>query len=156
MQGYVRDLGFSLGLEVFSKLTYLALAVYGLSSGDFWPLGLALLGPIPPSGVARGLYGLARLGWEFPGIIRRKDRRELMAHCLGLAVAPWRFIGNLFAPLEMLFYYRRLSLLLADHFVSQMVRGVPVFGGEGKLLEYWTFQMTFNLPLRLYRRWLEK
>jgi hypothetical protein len=155
LQGYVRDLGFSLGLELFSKLTYLGLAVYGLSSGDFWPLGLALLGPIPPSGVMRGLYGLARLGWQLPGILRHKDRRGFAALCLGLAVAPWRFIGNLYAPLEMLFYYRRLSLLLADHFVSQMVRGVPVFGGEGKLLEYWAFQMTFKLPLRLYRRWLQ-
>jgi hypothetical protein len=156
LQGFTRDLGLSLGLEVFSKGTYLALAVYGLSSGDFWLLGLALLGPIPPSGVVRGLYGLARLGWSLPGIIRRRDRRGLTALCLGIAVAPWRFIGNLFAPLEMLFYYRRLSLLLADHFVSQMVRGFPVFGGEGKLLEYWAFQATFNLPLSLYRRWVEK
>jgi hypothetical protein len=156
LQGFVRDLGFSLGLEVFSKLTYLALAVYGLSSGDFWLLGLALFGPIPPSGVARGLYSLARLSWELPGIIRRRDRREFTALCLGIAVAPWRFIGNLFAPLEMLFYYRRLSLLLADHFVSQMVRGVPVFGGEGRLLEYWAFQLTFNLPLSVYRRLVKK
>jgi hypothetical protein len=156
LQGFVRDLGFCLELEIFSKLTYLALAVYGLSSGDFWLLGLALFGPIPPSGIARGLYSLARLGWELPGILRRGDRRGLTALCLGIAVAPWRFIGNLFAPLEMLFYYRRLSLLLADHFVSQMVRGVPVFGGEGRLLEYWAFQMTFNLPLSVYRRLVKK
>ena len=155
LQGFLRDLGFSLGLEIFSKLVYLALAVYGLSSGDFWLLALALLGPIPPSGVMRGLYGLARLGWELPRIVRQKDRRGLTSLCLGLAVAPWRFIGNLFAPLEMLFYYRRLSLLLVDHFISQMVHGIPVFGGEGKLLEYWAFQATFNLPLSLYRRLLE-
>jgi hypothetical protein len=152
LQGFVRDLGFSLGLELFSKLVYLSLAIYGFSSGDFLLLGLALLGPVPPSGVARGLYSLARLCWRLPGIIRQGDRRELASLCLGLAVAPWRFIGNLFAPLEMLFYYRRLSLLLADHFISQMVRGIPVFGGEGKLLEYWAFQATFNLPLSLYRR----
>jgi hypothetical protein len=152
----VRDLGFSLGLEVFSKLTYLALAVYGFSSGDFWLLGLALLGPVPPSGVVRLLYGLARLGWDFPRILHQKDRRGLAARGLGVAVAPWRFIGNLFAPLEMFFYYRRLSLLLADHFVSQMLGGVPVFGGEGKLLEYWAFQATFNLPFSLYRRFVKK
>lgn len=152
LQGFVRDLGFSLGLEVFSKLVYLSLAVYGFSSGDFWLLGLALLGPVPPSGVVRGLYSLTRLTWRLPGIIRQKDRRELTSLCLGLAVAPWRFIGNLFAPLEMLFYYRRLSLLLADHFVSQMVHGIPVFGGQGMLLEYWAFQATFSLPLSLYRR----
>jgi hypothetical protein len=156
LQGFVRDLGFSLALEIFSKLTYLALAVYGLSSGDFWLLGLALFGPIPPSGAARVLYNLSRLGWELPGIFRRRDRRGLTALCLGIAVAPWRLIGNLFAPLEMLFYYRRLSLLLADHFVSQMVRGVPVFGGEGELLEYWAFQATFNLPLSVYRRLVKK
>jgi hypothetical protein len=155
LQGFLRDLGYSLVLEIFSKLVYLALAVYGLSSGDFWLLALALLGPIPPSGVMRGLYGLARLGWESPRIIRQKDRRGLTSLCLGLAVAPWRFVGNFFAPLEMLFYYRRLSLLLVDHFISQMVHGIPVFGGEGKLLEYWAFQASFNLPLSLYRRLLE-
>jgi hypothetical protein len=152
LQGFVRDLGFSLGLEFFSKLVYLSLAVYGFSSGDFLLFGLALLGPVPPSGVVRALYSLARLIWGLPRVIRQNDRRELASLCLGLAVAPWRFIGNLFAPLEMLFYYRRLSLLLADHFISQMVHGIPVFGGEGRLLEYWAFQVTFNLPLSLYRR----
>jgi hypothetical protein len=152
LQGFLRDLGFSLGLEFFSKLVYLSLAVYGFSSGDFLLFGLALLGPVPPSGVVRALYSLARLIWGLPGVIRQRDHRELASLCLGLAVAPWRFIGNLFAPLEMLFYYRRLSLLLADRFISQMVHGIPVFGGEGKLLEYWAFQLTFNLPLSLYRR----
>jgi hypothetical protein len=156
LRSFLQDLGFSLGLEIFSKLAYLGLGIYGLYSGDFWPLGLALLGPVPPSGVARCLYGLIQLCLNFPGILRRRDRRELAARSLGIAVAPWRFVGNLFAPLEMLFYYRRLSLLLANHFVTQMVRGIPVFGGEGKLLEYWAFQVTFNFPLRLYRRFVGK
>lgn len=156
LRSFLQDLGFSLGLEIFSKLAYLALAIYGLYSGDYWPLGLALLGPVPPSGVARCLYCLVRLGLDMPGILRRRDRRELAARSLGIAVAPWRFVGNLFAPLEMLFYYRRLSLLLANHFVTRMVGGIPVFGGGGKLLEYWAFQATFNLPFSLYHRYVGK
>ncbi len=61
MQGYIRDMGFTAGLDLFSRLVYLALGMYGLSTGDFLPLGLAVLGPIPPSGPLRALYILTFL-----------------------------------------------------------------------------------------------
>jgi len=44
-----------------------------------------------------------------------------------------------------------MSLLLGDYYVSKMIDVVPVFGGEGKLLEYWAFNLTYNLPLSIRR-----
>jgi hypothetical protein len=153
LASFSRDLGITVGLEVFSKTIYGLLAAYGLSSGDFLPLALAVLGPVPPSGVIRAGYVAVQLAWELPGIWRDRDRQLLVSRLLGLAVAPWRWVGNLFAPLEMFSSYPDLSLLMAEHFVVRMVRVVPVLGGPGLLLEYWAFQAVYNLPLSL-RRWL--
>jgi len=51
----------------------------------------------------------------------------------------------------MFSYYNDMSLLLGDYYVSKMIDVVPVFGGEGKLLEYWAFNLTYNLPLSIRR-----
>jgi hypothetical protein len=102
--------------------------------------------------VIRAGYVAAQLAWELPGIWRDRDRQLLVSRLLGLAVAPWRWIGNLFAPLEMFSSYPELSLLMAEHFVVRMVRVVPVLGGPGLLLEYWAFQAVYNLPLSLRHR----
>lgn len=149
MQGFVRDLGFTVGLEAASKALYVALAAYGLSTRDFLPLGVAALGPISPSGVAREAYVLAQLAHNLPHIVKNRDGKLLLTRILGAASAPWRVVGNIFAPLEMFAYYNDMSLLLGDHYVSKMVAAVPVFGGEGKLLEHWAFQATYNLPISL-------
>jgi len=44
-----------------------------------------------------------------------------------------------------------MSLVLGDYLVSKMVEAIPVFGGRGKLLEYWMFHLTYNLPLAVKR-----
>lgn len=153
LQGFLRDLGFTFGLELFSKLVYLALAGYGALSGQVWLLAVALFGPLPPSGVARFVYVLTQLIADRFRKETRNDRRLLPGRLLGLALAPWRFVGNLFAPVEMYAYYTDLSLLLADYYVSRLVQVVPVLGGRGKLLEYWLFHLVYNVPLSLRRLW---
>jgi hypothetical protein len=156
MQAFIRDLGFTIGLEIFSKLGYAMLAVYGFSSGNFVPLAIAALGPIPPSGIVRTAYVFSLLVWELPGMIRRRGNKLFLTRALGLLVAPWRMVGNLFAPLEMFTYYHDLSLLLADYYVSRIVGVIPVLGGRGQLLEYWAFQLVFNVPLSIRKRLLAR
>jgi len=151
MQGFMRDLGVAAGLETASKLLYVALVAYGLSAKDFLPLAVALLGPISPSGIARAAYVLAQLARNLPHIVKNKDRKLLLTRALGTISAPWRVVGNAFAPLEMFAYYNDMSLLLCDYYVSKMVNAIPVFGGEGKLLEHWVFQASYNLPISAKR-----
>ncbi len=155
MQGFIRDLGFTVGTEAVSKTLYLVLAAYGLSTSDFLPLGVAALNPISPSGILREAYVLAQLASEMPHIVKNRDSKLLFSRALGAVSAPWRVIGNIFAPLEMFSYYNDMSLLLGDYYVSKIVDTVPVFGGEGKLLEYWAFNMTYNLPLSIRRAILD-
>lgn len=151
LNGFARDLGLTLGLEVAAKGLYLGLAAYGVSSGDFLPLGVALLSPIAPSGLVRAAYVGVQLLWELPHILRRSDRKLLFTRLAGLSVAPWRFAGNLFAPLEMFAYYSELSLLLCERLLSEMVAAIPIVGGREKLLAFWLFTLTYNLPLSLKR-----
>jgi hypothetical protein len=75
----------------------------------------------------------------------------LLTRALGTVSAPWRVVGNIFAPLEMFTYYNDMSLLLGDYYVSKMLNVIPVFGGEGKLLEHWAFQAAYNLPISVRR-----
>ncbi len=155
MQGFIRDLGFSAGLDVFSRLVYLILGLYAVSTGDLLPLGIAALSPIPPSGPLRVIYVLALLANDLQKLIRRKHvpraGRLILARFGALLVAPWRGIGNLFAVMEMSAYYPRLSLLLADYYIEQAVNCIPVLGGRGKLLEYWAFQACYNIPMSFKR-----
>jgi hypothetical protein len=125
--------------------------VYGGITGDFWPLGLAALGPIPPSGPLRLLYVLGQIASD---LLRLSIGRSLLnpGHLLlaragALLVCPWRGFGNLFPVFEISAYYPRLALLLAEYYTSRAVRNVPIFGGQGKLLEYAIFQLFYNLPV---------
>jgi hypothetical protein len=105
--------------------------------------------------VARVGYVIAQLLADIPQILRDWDKKLLLTRGVGLAAAPWRGFGNLFALLEMFTYYSELSLLLGNKIISRMVAFVPVLGGTGKLLEYWAFQAAYNLPLSVKRAVLE-
>jgi hypothetical protein len=157
MQGFIRDLGFCAGLDIFSRVVYLGLAAYGLTSGNFIPLGLAVLAPIPPSGPLRVLYVLIRLLADLPALLRIRQLplenhpagRLLMARLGALFIAPWRWIGNLFPLLEISTVYTRLSFVLVTYYAARAAGVIPIFGGQGKLLEYAVFQLCYNLPLSL-------
>ena len=155
MHGFIRDLGFTAGLDVFSRLVYLVLGLYAISTGDLLPLGLAALGPIPPSGPLRVVYLLGLLANDLLRLVRRRHipraGRLILARLGALLIAPWRGIGNLFPVMEMSAFYPRLSLLLADYHIEQAVNSIPVLGGRGKLLEYWVFQASYNLPMSVKR-----
>lgn len=155
MQSFLRDAGLTIGLELFAKLLYILLGVYGFRTRNFLPLGVAILSPIAPSGIVRAIYVLVQWILELPAILRSRDYRLFRTRLLGMAAAPWRFVGNLFAPLEMFAYYSEMSLVLGDYLASKMAAMVPVLGGRGKILEYWMLNLTYNLPLSL-KRFLEE
>jgi hypothetical protein len=151
LRGFARDLGFTAGLDVVSRLAYLLLGAYALTSGNFFPLAVAALGPIPPSGPLRVLYLLGRV---MADLVRGNGRRPLpqlrrllLARLFALLVAPWRWAGNLFPVFELSVYYPDLALLLTEHYATRASGVIPVFGGKGKLLEYWAFQWFYNLPV---------
>lgn len=149
MQSFLRDLGFVAGLEIFSRLLYIILGVYGVYQGSYLLFLLAILGPISPSGLIRTAFIGIQLFFELPVIIKKRNLKLLAARLGGLITAPWRFIGNFCVLVEMYAYNPQASLLIADYFVSKLVKNVPVFGGKGKLLEYKAFQLVFNLPLSI-------
>jgi hypothetical protein len=155
MQRFVRDLGFTFGLEIFAKILYLGLAVYGLLHQNFLLFGAAVLSPIPPSGAVRAVYVFAQFVADLPRILKDRDKKLLFARWIGLAFAPWRGWGNLFAIFEMFTYYSEISLLLGNTVASRMVAFIPVLGGKGKLLEYWVFQAAYNIPLSFRRALLQ-
>jgi hypothetical protein len=155
MRGFLRDLGLTVGLDMFAKTLYLVLAYYGITQGNYLPFLIATLGPISPSGLVRASYVLLQLFANLPYILRRKEGKLLLARLLGLMIAPWRAIGNLFTPVEMFTYYPQMSALLADYLVAKTVNIVPVLGGRGKLLAYWAFQLTYNLPLSICQSLLD-
>jgi hypothetical protein len=134
---------------VFSRLFYILLAIYGAAMGSFWPLLVAMLGPVSPSGVIRFLYIGRQLVSESLHIWRERNLKLLAARLSGMLLAPWRFVGNFCVPVELFAYEPQVSLLVAEYLVYQLVRLIPVFGGRNKLLEYIAFQLTYNLPLSL-------
>ena len=106
--------------------------------------------------MVRATYVLAQLAFDAPHIARHRDRRLLLSRVLGLIAAPWRVLGNLFAPLEMFAYYNDMSLLLGDYHISRLAAKVPVFGGRGKLLEYGVFNAIYNVPLSVRTALVER
>ena len=146
---FIADAAFTAGLDLFSRLVYLLLSLYGLTTRNFWPLLIALLGPVPPSGAVRFVFAMQKLARLLPSTVRRRDWAFLRAQLVGVTIAPWRWVGNLYAPVEMFLYYPLLSLLLANYFLSKMVNAIPVLGGNSKLLAFWIFYLTYSLPLSI-------
>ncbi len=148
---FTQDMAFTAGLEVVARLFYLLLLIYGLAKDNFWPLGLAAFGPIPPSGPLRFGYLLAVSLLELPQMLTDASHRLLRARALGLVVAPWRYLGNLFAPIEIFAYSPLLSLALGEYFCGEIAQRIPVLGGRGSLLEYTLFRLAYALPLKIWR-----
>ncbi|MBI4099815.1 hypothetical protein HY440_02305 [Candidatus Microgenomates bacterium] len=146
MQRLLDDVGFCVGTELLTKLLYPILGVYGAASGNFLPLGLSATSPISPSGILRELYHLGRTAAEIKTLARRGNEKLLTSKALSAFIAPWRAVGNFFPMSEMALYYDEMSMLLTDYFVRKGIDKVPVFGGEGMLLEYWAFNLFYSWP----------
>ncbi|MDZ7261895.1 MAG: hypothetical protein ONB05_07310, partial [candidate division KSB1 bacterium] len=99
--------------------------------------------PVSPGSITRGSYVLYLM-------IKERNWRDYWVAAL---VSFWHYIGYLGFPLQMVTKFPSLSRLMAGRWATSMVRIIPVFGERGALLEHWVFDLFFNLPLSLRRKW---
>ncbi|MBU1693919.1 MAG: hypothetical protein KKC51_08130 [Verrucomicrobia bacterium] len=153
LQTYLTCLAVHLAMLPLTNLTVLAGAVWyswtrdlSLTEGArLAALGLAFfaVAPMSPGSLMRGLFVL--------GVVLR--RRSIKGLRIALAFSFWRYIGYMAFPLQMVSAFPALARYLAARWATHAVRLVPVFGKPGGLLEHRMFDLTFNVPLTLARRW---
>ncbi len=95
--------------------------------------------PISPGSICRGSFVLYLM------IKERNWRDYLIAAPLSFV----KYIGYLAFPLQMTTTYPDLARFLASRWATSAVHYVPIFGEKGALLEHWTFDLFFNVPLML-------
>ncbi|MHC4969114.1 MAG: hypothetical protein ACYTF4_10910 [Planctomycetota bacterium] len=125
---------------------------WALASRDLsWPEAVALgtaaaaaiqLLPISPGSMARGLFVLFLMVKE----------RDIRNYRVAAPVSFLHVIGYLAFPLQMVAHNPALARFLAGRWAKSMVRVVPVFGERGGLLEHAVFDLFFNAPLSVRRR----
>jgi phosphatidylglycerophosphatase A len=102
--------------------------------------------PLSPGSVSRGLYatGVALAKWDWKN------------YSWAVVISYWKYIGYLGFPIQMARTYPTLSRFVASRWAIHATGSVPVFGERGALLEYGVFNLFFNWPVSLRRRWLEE
>ena len=82
-------------------------------------------------------------------MIRERDIRN---YYIAAPVAFLHVIGYLAFPLQMVAHDPALARFMAGRWATSAVRFIPVFGESGGLPEHAVFDLFFNLPLSLKRR----
>ncbi|MHC5006763.1 MAG: hypothetical protein ACYTGF_05315, partial [Planctomycetota bacterium] len=98
--------------------------------------------PISPGSMARGLFVLFLMVKE----------RDIRNYRVAAPVSFLHVIGYLAFPLQMVAHNPALARFLAGRWAKSMVHFVPVFGESGGLLEHGVFDLFFNMPLSVRRR----
>jgi len=153
IQKYLRCLAVHFATFPITRIAMLLVGVYAyFRFGNSWQesmgyaLGAALLIgvilPISPGSLVRGFYVVYLM-------IRERNVRN---YWLAAMVSFWRCIGYLGFPLQMVKEFPSLARLLTSHWVTSVVRIVPVFGESGALLEHMVFDLCVNIPLSVRRR----
>jgi hypothetical protein len=78
--------------------------------------------------------------------------RDIKNYYIAAPVAFIHVIGYLAFPLQMVAHDPALARFMAGRWATSAVRFVPVFGERGGLLEHFVFDVFFNFPLSLKRR----
>jgi len=132
---------------VGAGVTGFSLLVKNLSWGESLALGTAAgaliqLMPISPGSIARGLFVLYLM-------IRERDVKN---YYIAAPVSFIHVIGYLAFPLQMVAHDPALARFMAGRWAAGAVRFIPVFGERGGLPEHVVFDVFFNFPLSLKRR----
>ncbi|HEO71743.1 MAG TPA: hypothetical protein ENN80_10820 [Candidatus Hydrogenedentes bacterium] len=98
--------------------------------------------PISPGSLVRGSYVVYLM-------IKERNVRNYWVAAL---VSFWHYVGYLGFPLQMVREFPSLARFMAGRWATKMVGFIPVFGERGALLEHWVFDVFFNVPLTLRRR----
>ncbi|MEW6199990.1 MAG: hypothetical protein AB1601_15170 [Planctomycetota bacterium] len=142
--------------QVVMLIVGAAVVAYCLSvRGMNWPESLALgtaaaatiqFLPISPGSTARGLFVLYLM-------IRERDIKN---YYIAAPVSFIHVIGYLAFPLQMVAHDPALARFMAGRWATGAVRFIPVFGERGALPEHAVFDLFFNLPLSLRRRFRQR
>ncbi len=98
--------------------------------------------PISPGSFIRGTYVI---------YLMIRDR-NIKNYWIAMSVSFFRIIGYLGFPLQMVTKYPLLARFMAGRWATQLVHIIPVFGERGALLEYAVFDLFFNVPLTIRKR----
>ena len=138
--------------QIVMVLVGAAVVVYCLTyRGLNWPEALALgtaaaalvqLSPISPGSIARGVFVLYLM-------IRERDIKN---YYIAAPVSFIHVVGYLAFPLQMVAHDPALARFMAGRWATSAIRFVPVFGERGGLPEHFVFDVFFNFPLSLKRR----
>ena len=102
--------------------------------------------PISPGSISRGLIVLFLM-------IKERDIRN---YYIAAPVSFMHIIGYLAFPFQMVARDPALARFMAGRWATGLVRHIPVFGEHGALAEHAIFDLFFNLPLSLRRRFHEQ
>ncbi|MHC4141145.1 MAG: hypothetical protein ACYSUF_04420 [Planctomycetota bacterium] len=156
IQKYLRCLAVHLCTVPVTQVVMLVVGAlvtsWALVSQDLtWPEAVALgvaaaavvqLLPISPGSMARGLFVVFLMVKE----------RDIRNYRVAAPVSFLHVIGYLAFPLQMVAHNPALARFLAGRWAKSMVHFVPVFGESGGLLEHGVFDLFFNMPLSVRRR----
>ena len=98
--------------------------------------------PISPGSITRGLFVVYLM-------IKERDWRS---YWIAAPISFLHIIGYLAFPFQMVSRDPALARFMAGRWAKQIVHVVPVFGEKGGLLEHGVFDMFFNWPISVARR----
>ncbi|MCK4343307.1 MAG: hypothetical protein KAY37_16455 [Phycisphaerae bacterium] len=102
--------------------------------------------PISPGSLTRGLFVLYLM-------IRERDIRN---YYIAAPISFLHVIGYLAFPLQMVAHDPALARFMAGRWAKSAVHFIPVFGETGGLPEHAVFDIFFNLPLSIKRRFVTR
>lgn len=108
--------------------------------------GAIQLMPISPGSISRGIIVLFLMIKE----------RDLKNYYIAAPISFVHVIGYLAFPFQMVARDPALARFMAGRWATQLVHHVPVFGERGALAEHFVFDLFFNMPLSLRRRFRER
>ena len=142
-------------LPITQVISVIAAAYAMIRFGSTWQEGLKWAGivlaafqatPISPGSLVRGFYVLYLM-------IKERDFKN---YWIAAMISFWHYVGYLGFPIQMVAKFPALSRLMAGRWATSIVHIIPVFGERGALLEHWVFDMFFNVPISVRRKFKRK
>jgi hypothetical protein len=152
MRRYLKCLAIQLCAAPTTTVVSLALAIYvfmtvGRSWGESLALAAAVMAsfavlPVTPGSLLRGT-------WITALMIRERRFKEYRTVAF---LSFWQYVGFISVPLQVVFRFPALSLLLLTQLARKAANRIPVFGESGALLEHKVFDLMFNVPVSIIVR----
>jgi hypothetical protein len=155
IQKYLKSVAVHFCTIPVTQVISVAIAAYAFCCGQSWGESLKWAGgvllafqvtPVSPGSLVRGFYVLYL-------VIKEKNFRD---YRFALFISFWHYVGYLAFPIQMVGKFPSLARYMGGRWATKMVHIVPVFGEHGALLEHKVFDLCFNVPLSVAKRWKRK